>query len=255
MSVWLALWIVFSLLLLAFLGWSLWISYQQKKVWKNFAEKNKLRYKSISFLQTPEMDGVIEGFRFNFFGSEHASKDLRSTRKMTAIEVTLSSSLPINGGCASGSMVDVLKLFGFKAEIRPEIEGWNKTYLIAGTHKRVLEMYFTLERTSLLARVMKIKNLWMIFLFADGKTLLRIDTSNPLVSSEQLEKLTKILLSAVQALELKNGEGKLLKAEESKAVLHEKSLVVDEKTLEQSFGLELEEDEVPQHKPENTQDQ
>lgn len=256
MSIWIALWLVLSLLLLAFLGWSLLIVFRQKRVWKAFAEKNKLRFKPSVLLQSPEMEGAIDGFKVSVFTSEHVTQDLRSTRKMTAIEVTLHSVFPIDGGCASGRMVDIFKTLAFKAEIQPEHEGWNKSYIAAGTHKRVLEVYFTPERLSVITRLMKIKNLWMIYLFKDGKTLLRIDTANPLISPEQLEKLVKILIVTAQALELKSGEASMLKVEETKAVMHDNTLAVNNKMIEQSINLQLEEDEPstplkPESAPEN----
>ncbi len=256
MSIWIALWLVLSLLLLAFLGWSLLVVFRQKKVWKAFAEKNKLRFKPSVLLQSPEMEGAIDGFKVSVFTSEHVTQDLRSTRKMTAIEVTLHSVFPVDGGCASGRMVDILKTLAFKAEVQPEHEAWNKSYIAAGTHKRVLELYLTPERLSALTRLMKIKNLWMIYIFKGGMTLLRIDTSNPLTSPEQLEKLVKILIATAQALELKSGEASMLKVEEAKAVMHDNALTVDNKTLEQSIDLQLEEDEPsapvkPEAAPEN----
>jgi hypothetical protein len=251
-SIWIALWIVLSLLLLAFLGWSLAVVVQQKKVWQAFSEKNKLRFKPSDFLQSPEMDGVIEGFNFSFFTSEHQTQDLRSTRKMMAIEVRLHSVLPIDGGCASGGMVGIFKQLGLKAEICPAQEGWNKTYIAAGSNKRVLEMYLTAERLTALTRLMKIKNVWVIFLFKDDFTLLRIDTSNPLASAEQLERLVKILVATARALELKSGESGLLKAEESKAIMHDNALAVDSKVLDEPIGLELEEDSAEPAKSENS---
>ena len=92
-------------------------------------------------------------------------------------------------------------------------------------------------------------NVWVIFLFKDGASLLRVDTSNPLTSAEQLEKLVKILLTAAQTLELKAGEGTILKAEEARTVIHESAVVIDGKALDGAIGLELEEEEISEEKP------
>jgi hypothetical protein len=241
-NIWLALWIVLSLTLMGFLAWTLLISYKQKRAWKAFAARHKLRYASGRMMQSPEMDGLIEDYRFSFFTSEHNSPDARTSRKLATVEIMLGSALPIEGGVASGSMIPVLKALDLKFEITPAGEGWSKAYLAACSNRAAMEAYMTPERVQILSKLMQMAHVWVIFVFRNGLTLLRIDTPSPLDTDEQLEKLSKILIRSAKILELKSGESQLLKAEEAKAPLVERALAVDESVMKRSLSLELEEE-------------
>lgn len=224
--------------------WSLVISFRQKSSWKTFAEKHSLRYTPGKMMQSPDMDGTIEGYKFSFFTGEHATPDIRVTRKMTGIELTLNSTIPIDGCVASGGMIPVVKTLNYKAEIVPQHEGWNKTYTAQGTNKNALSAYLTDERLQVLTKLMQINNIWMIYLFRNDHGLLRIDTPNPLDNAGQLEKIYKIMLKAARVLELKAGEAAVLKAEEAKPVVRESVTVpVNEGVLETPSTLQLEEDD------------
>lgn len=243
MSIWLALWIVISLVLMGFLVWTVFILFQQKAVWKAFAAQYKLRYKPNALMHSPEMDGVLETYKVNYFIAEHSSEDVRGARKLTAVEVRLHSSVPIDGGVASGGMVDLVRSLGFQAEIKPGHERWSKAYIAAGSDRNVLEAYLTDERLENLLKLMRIKNAWVIFIFRKDSMLLRIDTPNALSSKAYLEKLTKLLVKAAQSLELGPDEVKKLKAEEVRGQGKEGSLVLDDADIDvEAVSLELEED-------------
>jgi hypothetical protein len=241
-SIWIALWIVLSLALLGFLAWSVAILLKQKNAWKTFAAAHKLRYKPGRMMQSPEMDGIIEDYKFNFFTSEHTAEDMRGNRKMTAVEINLQSEMPIDGGVASGGMVPLLKGLNLKAELSPKQEGWSKAYIAMASNKAAFELYLTDERMQALTKLMQINHAWVIFVFKNNMMLLRMDTPSPLNSADQLEKLYKLLIKVAKILELKNGEGKLIKAEEARAPLKEAALPIDDAQLKSTSGLQLEDD-------------
>ena len=243
MSVWLALWIVISATLLGFLVWSLYILYQQKSSWKKFAETHKLRYKQNALMESPEVDGSFEDYKLSFFTGEHINADLRGVRKLTAVEISLQSVMPIEGGAASGGMVPFLKELGFKSEIQPDHEQWNKSYIVAGSHYHVLKAYFTDERVEALSKLMKIKNSWVIFIFRNERMLLRLDTPNPLASVQNMDKVASMMVKVAKVLELSADEAKKLKAEEARSVSKESSLALDDSDIDASSSIELEEDE------------
>lgn len=241
MSIWLALWIVISLVLIGFLCWTVFILFQQKTIWKGFASKYKLRYNGNALLQSPEMDGMIESYKVSFFTGEHVSEDMRGSRKLTAIEIRLHSVLPIDGGIASGGMVPFVKNFEFKAEVRPGHEAWNKAYIAAGTNRNVLKAYLTDERIENLIKLMRVHNVWVILMFRNENVLLRVDTPNALASRGYLEKLTSLMIKVAKSLELEDNEFKTLKAEESRAQSQDSSLAFDDAEAD-AVALELEED-------------
>ena len=68
LSIWLVLWIVLSLALLFFLGWTLTILLKQKKAWRAYAKKHKLRYRSQQMFGVPEVSGAMGDYTVNIFG-------------------------------------------------------------------------------------------------------------------------------------------------------------------------------------------
>ncbi len=242
MSIWLVFWIIISLSLIGFLGWSLYILQQQKAVWKAFASKHKLRYKSNALMESAEMNGSFDTYKLSFFTGEHYTADMRGVRKLTAIEVSLNSVMPIDGAVASGGMVQVAKDLGLKSEIRPQHKSWKREYIATGENRHVLEAYLTDARIEALAKLMELKNSWVVLIFKADRMLLRVDTPNPLSTQEYLEKIAKLIIGAADVLELKKDEARKLKAETIRRVSEDTGLTLDDKDLEASTAFELEDD-------------
>jgi len=243
LSVWLALWVVVSFVLLGFLAWSLLVLHNQKKAWKNFASKHKLRYRTKATMDSPEVDGSIDGYKIDIFTSEHILENARSSRKLTAIEISLHSVLPIDGAVASGGMVPLVKELGFRTETKPEHELWNRSYIAAADNERALKAYLTPERLDALLRMMRIKNSWMILIFRAERLLLRIDTPDPLTSEDYLDRLIKLMLKSAKTLELKSGESGVIEREEAKGLAETSNLMLDDDSADDASPLSLEEDE------------
>lgn len=242
MSIWLALWIIISVTLLGFLVWSLFVLYRQKTTWKKFADKHKLRYKQNALMESPEVEGSFQDYKISFFTGEHVTADLRGVRKLTAVEVSLHSAMPIEGGAASGGMVSFIKELGLKAEIHPKHEKWNKSFIAAGANMHVLNAYFTDERVEALTKLMNIKNAWVIFIFRNERMLLRLDMPSPLFVSDNMEKVANMMVKVARVLEVSPDEAKKLKAEEARSVAKESSLALDDSDIDASNHIELEDD-------------
>ncbi|HOO81060.1 MAG TPA: hypothetical protein PK513_00975 [Alphaproteobacteria bacterium] len=244
MSIWFVLWFFISAALLGFLGWSLLILYQQKKTWKAFAAKHKLRFKPNSMMEGAEMEGNIDSYKVSFFTSEHLNPDMRSSRKLTAVEVGLHSTMPIDGAIASGQMISFIKTLNFKMEVRPKHKDWSLEYLVVGDNRFVLDAYLTDERIELLVKLMKIKNSCMVLIFKGDRMLLRVDMADPMISAEYLDRFVKLLLKAAKTLEVSSDEAKKLKAEEVRGVGKDSSLVLDDTVEAGASGLQLEDDDL-----------
>ncbi len=243
MSIWFVLWVLLSLALLYFMGWTLLILFKQKKAWRAYAKKHKLRYISRQLLGTPEISGAMGDYTINMFPSEHISPDARGSRKLTAIEIQLSTMLPVEAGVANGGMVEVVQGFGFKEEMRPDHKDWDKSYIASADSKAVLDEYLTKERLDALLSLMKVDNSWVILVFRGETALLRFDTPDPLPLPKKIDALTKQMLKAAAALELKDGESGRLKAKKARKRQKEAAIEVDEDALD--TGLSLEEDGAP----------
>jgi len=242
LSIWFFLWLILSLALVYFMGWTAWILFRQKQVWKAFSVKHKLRYSVSGFTGSPEMSGEYQGYEVSLFTGEHVDEDGRGSRKLTAIEVRLKSDMPFEAAAASGGMVKVVEGIKFPRSYVPEKKEWSKDYIIAGDNKVALKAYFNEERIEALSKLMRLKNLWTIFIFREEQVLLRVDTPNPLTNETKTEALLKKMLQTAHVLELKSGEGAMIKSD----IINKPDTEDDVEAKVKSAGvaLELEEDEV-----------
>ena len=124
MTIWLFLWILLSLGLLGFTVWTLMILFQQKKTWRQFAKKNKLRYRNTAFMSSPQVNGMYKGYAVGIFTSEHETERGGTSRKLTAIEIEMDSRMPIEGAIGSGGMVRVVQSLGYSDEFKPDYDLW-----------------------------------------------------------------------------------------------------------------------------------
>jgi hypothetical protein len=210
MSIWFFIWLSVSLLLLGFSAWTFYIVLQQKKAWREFSKKNKLRYRKTSFMNSPKINGLYKDFALGIFTSEHQSGDGRATRKMTAIEIEMKSRLPVSGAIGSGGMVPIIQSLDFPEEFKPDTKDWSQEYIIRCDQTKILKEYLNPQRIEALDRFMKRKNIWLIYLFKPQGTILRIDTPEPLERLNKLEKTVDELIELARLLELQKEESSKL---------------------------------------------
>ncbi len=206
MNIWLLLWVLLTVALIGFSIWTFSILMQQKRAWKIYSDKRKLRYASGCVMGSPDMDGAIDDHKISFFVGEHVAADARNSRKLTAIEVRLNSIMPIAGAVASGGMVPIMQGMNWKFEYVPEHESWKKDYVVNTENKDVMAAYLSDARVAALTKLMAIKNAWVILIFKDDAMLLRLDTPDPLVSAKEIDSYAKQMLAAAAVLELADGE-------------------------------------------------
>ena len=243
MSIWFFLWLFLSGALLYFLGWTLLILFRQKQAWKTFAARKKFRYRTTSLMASPEMNGPVDGHSVSFFIGEHVTPDGRASRKLSAIEVQLSSKMPFEGAIGSGGMVQLVQSLRMKEELSPNHPKWDKNYIAATSSAFALESYLTPERLEALTSLMKIRNGWVMLIFRGETMLLRFDTPDPLDSFEKLDKILQKVMETVSALELKAGEDGRLKTDAARKPVKEVSLSVDERDFKEAGAFQLEDDQ------------
>ncbi len=230
------------------MGWNLFILYRQKEAWRSYAARMKLRYRATSFFRSPDVSGTVDGYTVSILVGEHLIADGRSSRKLSAVEVQLSSKMPFDGGVASGGMVQILQGVALKEEFRPSHPKWDKEYIAVASSRFALEAYLTPERIEALGTLMKIKNGWVILLFRGDTMLLRFDTPDPLDKTEKLAKLVARMIEVARILELKAGESGTLKAEATRKPVKEINLDAS-RTGDSGISLALEEDPKPAELP------
>ena len=235
-------WFILSVILLGFWGWTVYVVIKQKNAWKLYADKRKMRFHSNGILETPSISGSVDGYRVTIFPSEHSELDARSQRRLTAIEISLHTSIPIQSAIASGGMVPVIEKLHFKYEYRPPAKKWEDSYVIRTADRDLTEAYLTDDRVTRLIELMKVDKAWIIFLALNDTCLLRLDTPLPLDNPKKLDSTIKQLVAAAQALDLEDGEEKDLLRKQSKTDKERSVLSVDEKLLDDDVGFELEDE-------------
>lgn len=243
MSVWFLLWLFLSLTLLYFFGWTLYILQRQKKAWAAFAKKYGLRYFAGGFSEAPQMEGVIGDYAFSFFPAQYELGDVRHSRKMTAIEMTLKSEVPFDGFVASGMLIDASKGAGLQHEIKPLHGQWDDTNIVLTDKIGSMQAYLTEERMEIINRWLKLKNSWFLLGFRNDVFLLRIDTPNPMDNPKKINALVKKLLQDVPVLELKKGEASMLQIAAAKTATAQDKTLSDDGGDIASISLELEDEE------------
>jgi len=241
MSIWLVVWLLLVVIFAGFVIWTSLILMRQKSAWRDYATKRKLRYNPGGLMQSPDVQGVVGDHRVTIFTSEHSHESVRSSRKMTAIEVNLNSEMPIAGGAASGEMIEILKGMALKQEFVPKHEDWTKAYVCMADSRQVMERYLNDDRLEALTKLMRRKHTMVILAFREDKMLLRIDTADPFDSAAAVDKVVKAMLSVAVVLELGSGESKVLKSDAVRLEAEAISLEVDEEVMGAS-ALQLEDE-------------
>ncbi len=240
MSLSFILWSIISGFLISFWGWTIYVVLNQKRAWKFYADKKKLRFHSNGMLETPSISGAVDGYKVSIFASEHSELDSRSQRRLTAIEIAMHTGLPFHGAIASGGMVPIVDVLDLPQEYKPPASGWDDSYIIRTRDQNLMQKYFTDERVKALIDLMQVEKAWVILLFLGDYGLLRLDTPSPIDNPKDLDKLINQLIAVARELELKDGEAKDIINDRSKLDKATAKLKIDDKLLGDDIGFELE---------------
>lgn len=211
MSFWFLIWLFLSLTLMIFFVWMLFVIYRQKKGWRFYAQKRGLRYVKGAFSEPPQMEGMIDGYNVSFFPAHYELGDVRHSRKMTAIEVTLKTQMPFDGFVASGMLVDAVRLAALPVEYRPDHEGWPVEAVVATNDEEAMRSYLGSERLAMIVKWIRRKNVWFLLGCRSDVFLLRIDTPLPLDNPKVINGLVKSILKDVAALEVADADLHMLR--------------------------------------------
>ncbi len=240
MSIAFIIWFSISSFLLGFWLWTIYMLFRQRKAWKFYAQKRKLRYSSDGFYEGSSINGEIGGYKVSIFTSEHSELDARSKRRLSAIEVSLHSELSVYSAIASGGMVPIVEDLDLHQEFRPEFNRWDDSYIIRTRDSNYISKYLDEVRISKIVDLMEENKVWVIILFLGVPGLLRIDTPDPLDNPKKIDYLVKKMIEVARILELKDGEEKDLQREISNISDKQKVLDIDDDLLDDDIGLELE---------------
>tara|TARA_B100001989_G_scaffold245745_1_gene215818 strand:+ start:2104 stop:2925 length:822 start_codon:yes stop_codon:yes gene_type:complete len=233
-----------STFLVGFWVWTSYVLFNQKRGWKIYATKRKLRYEGNGLYESPTVTGALGEYKILAFTSDHSEYDARSQRRLTSIEISLNSSLPVGMAVASGGMVQIIQTLKLYQEHKPDIKGWDDSYIVRTKDKGIAAAYLTEKRLKTILELMDIPKAWIVLIFYEGGGLLRLDTPLPLSNPAVLDKMVKRLLAAAEVFDLEAGELSILQKKSKEHKGASARLEVDDEVLDEPLALELEEDEV-----------
>ncbi|MCK6418783.1 MAG: hypothetical protein L6Q57_07595 [Alphaproteobacteria bacterium] len=204
MTLWLLIWILLSVFLLGFMGWTLYLHLRQTMMWRAFAQANGLRFQMTGWLTPPSVEGVYQTFKISVFTGEHAPPNERSTQKRTAIELHIPTLPPFSGGLASAGMVPVLRNFDWPEMPLPAAFDTSVPMLALSPDAAAYGAYWTPDRIQAINSLVKIPRVWVIYVQRPDTALLRLDTPLPLERPGQLEKYLQRMAAVARVLMLTN---------------------------------------------------
>lgn len=197
---WLFIWLVLSLIILGVFAWSLQTLWQQKRAWAAFAKRHGFQYNVGRFMDSPYIEGTMNGRRVAVFSDRKSTLDVRGERYVSVIAIMFGQPGATAGVVASPAMEPYLDTLSFSEVYAPDVKGWAADYIVRGRDKAALKAHLTPERLAVLAKLLAMKNAEIVYLFDDEDTALRVETRDPLRSADQLEKMIAQFLKAVDKL-------------------------------------------------------
>ncbi len=242
MSLSFLLWLFIFVFFAGFWAWTSYITMRQIKAWKLYANKRNLRYHSNGILDTPSVTGAVDGYKISIFASEHSELDARSQRRLTAIEISMHTGLPVPAAIASGGMVPVIEPLDLHQEFKPQHKKWDDSYIIRTRDNKVVGHYLEEERVDKLVALMGKDKVWLVLLFLSDTGLLRMDTPLALDDPREVDKAVKQLIDLAKVLELRKGEAGTLERKKADSAGSNEIESIDEGLLVDNVGLELEDE-------------
>ena len=236
---WLMIWIVFSVLMLGFVAWTMLVLLQQKKAWKTFALKNDLNYNSDSMTASPSVQGRYQKRGFALYSDVQKTTDIRGQRYVSVVEIQLGDGMPTGGVVATSGLKVFTDQLIFDETIDVSVEGWDDSYIVRARDKANLKAYLTEPRAKFLSKIFKMKNATVLFFFDELESILRIETTDPLRDAERLQKIMDQIMAGVKILTPTTEERvtfkKLLKEEKKRL----KNKHPDDEDEDEEDGAEL----------------
>lgn len=207
MSLWFFIWLIATLVMMYFVGWTLLIIYNQRKTWKEFSKKHGLRYATPTLTSSPELEGVYKNYTVSLFTSLHQTNTRRGSRRLTAIECTLKSDPIFDAGIANGDMRDFLiNTLRMTNEVPIFAEGWTSDFVAVSPNAKPFSKYVTDERINGVVSLGKIKNAWVSVVFYNNLSLLRLDLPDALSTEKKMSVLLNRIVKVAQSLEFTDEE-------------------------------------------------
>lgn len=203
---WLILWVCFAVFIFGFVFWTVYVTHQQKKAWKAFAARHKLKYESGKFMDSPVVTGQFGIYRLSLYTGIQQTNDVRGQRFVTVIELQMGGGMPTGGALATKEFTGFISTLSFSEIIKPALPEWEEEYVAKTRDPEALKPWLTDDRTRLLLKLFTLKNTATLLFFDEIESVLRIETSDPFQKSDHLEKAVRRLREAADLLKPSAGK-------------------------------------------------
>lgn len=198
---WWLLWVLVSGVILGVFFWTTRALIEQKKAWRAFARKRKLKVREHGFLQSLSLSGVIDDNELILASEERPAQDIRGRKFVTMFQFKLPVRMPAPGGVGSGEYLMFMRNMSSKFRLKLTYADWDENSIEVVTDDRDrMEPYFTLERMKVIDTLIKQKGVSVLFLFDEREAYLRLETIDPFLNQEQLDKLIDKLTPMLRVL-------------------------------------------------------
>ncbi len=198
---WIALWVLLSTFIMGVFVWTTRALQDQKRAWKAFALPRGLSYRQNGYLQAAVISGKIDAYEFYLSSEERPTPDVRGRKFVSVIQFTLPIAMPAPGVVGSGDYKDFVRDLNTKDEMTLNYDGWEIGKVLAKSDDAArLTPWFTPDRMRVLDALIRQKGVSILFLFDTETTYLRLETGDPLLKTEQLEKMVAGILPMLKVL-------------------------------------------------------
>lgn len=202
--IWFMLWLLLSAFVLGAFFWSTRILMSQKRAWRSFATKLGLQYSNGGrLLASPEVTGTIDGLRLNMFTERRAANDARGERFVTAIELVMSSAMPMSGAICTASMAEMVGALRLDDVTVPEgITEWDAGWRVRSDNVDLMQRFLTPLRCDILKKIFRMKVMAALYIFDRQECVLRVETTDPLSNVDKMEKIIRGFIPMVKSMAL-----------------------------------------------------
>lgn len=198
---WWFIWVLASGGIIGVFVWTTRALMDQKKAWKAFAAKRKLKVRETGLLQSVSVEGIINDNEFRLASEERPALDLRGRKFVTMFQFKLPVRMPVAGALGSGEYLMFVRNIGARDRLKLKYSDWSENIVeVISDDRDKLEPYFTTERMKVFDTLIKQKGVSVLFLFDDRDAYLRLETIDPFLKLEQLEKLVDKLTPMLSVL-------------------------------------------------------
>jgi len=216
---WILVWALISAFILGIFLWNQSILFKRKITWKQFSKKNNLEYQAGKLMESPAVTGMLSDMRISLYEDLQKTEDITGRRFVTVISIDIGEGMPTGAVIATKELREFINSLNFKDAYIPNDNFRKEEYILRTKDAHKLKAYLNDERLKSLESLFVMKGSVSMFFFDEIEAVLYIETVDPLVKLEHLEKVMKKILVVAKTLQPQENEKLHLSDEEKKRMM------------------------------------